>query len=75
MLMVEVTDHAVVRKLERTHNVDVESVRNSIKRTLDSPGARRLIEFAGPVRYKIKVGSDELCMVGNTVTTFWTKGS
>ncbi len=69
--MVKVTDHAIVRNMERAEGVDVENVRDSIVKTLDTPGARRLIEFAGDSRYKIKVGHDEFCMVGSIVVTFW----
>ena len=69
--MISVSDHAVLRELERKQGVDVDRARDRMEKALDTPGARRLIEFAGDVRYKIKVDGDVFCMVGNTVATFW----
>ena len=45
--MIKVSDHAVVRYLERFEGFDVEAVRQTIASSLDSPTARELVEFSG----------------------------
>ena len=45
--MIKVSDHAVVRYLERVEGLDVEAVRQTIASFLDSPTARKLVEFSG----------------------------
>lgn len=72
--MVNVTDHAILRELERKQGVDVENARDRVAKALGTPRVKQLIEFAGNTRYKIKVDGDVFCMVGNTVATVWRNG-
>ena len=67
--MIEVTDHAIVRYLERVLGVDLDGVREVIVRSLDSQRARRLVEFGGGARCTITVDGIVFCLRGQTVTT------
>ena len=67
--MIEVTDHAIVRYLERVLGVDLDGVREVIIRSLDSQQAMRLVEFGGGARCRITVGGVTFCLRGHTVTT------
>ena len=67
--MIKVSDHAVVRYLERRQGVDVEAIRQSIASSLDSRAARRLVEFSGGAPCKINVDGMSYCVRRNTVTT------
>ena len=67
--MIKVTDHAIVRYLERVLQVDLDSVREVIVRSLDSRRARRLVEFGGGARCRITADGIVFCMRGHTVTT------
>ncbi len=69
--MIKVTDHAVVRYLERVLDVDIDDVREVIVRSLDSPQASRLIEFGGGARCKVTVDGVVFCLQGHAVTTVW----
>ena len=70
MIPIRVTDHAVVRYLEREFGVDVESVRAVIARKINSPAVQELVEFGGGVPCKVKVDGKTYCLCGNTVTTY-----
>ena len=63
--MIKVSDHAVVRYLERCLGVDVEAVRQAIAGSLDS----RPVEFSGGAACKISVDGMSYCLRQNTVTT------
>ncbi len=67
--MIKITDHALVRYLERVLGWDLEGVRQVIVRTLDSQGARRLVEFGGGAKCKITTNGIVFCLRGHTVTT------
>ncbi len=67
--MIEVTDHAIVRYLERVLELDIDGVRQVIVRSLDSRGARRLVDFGGGTRCRITVDGIVFCLRGQTVTT------
>lgn len=67
--MIKVSDHAVVRYLERRQGVDVEAIRQTIASSLDSHAARKLVEFSGGAPCKINVDGMSYCVRRNTVTT------
>lgn len=67
--MIKVSDHAVVRYLERRQGVDIEAIRQTIASSLDSRAARRLVEFSGGAPCKINVDGMSYCVRRNTVTT------
>ena len=67
--MIQVSDHAVVRYLERVKGFDVEGIRRQIAESLGSPSTKRLIEFSRGANCKIKVGNAVYCLRGKTVTT------
>ena len=68
--MIPVTDHALVRFLERAKGIDVEGFRRQIAESLGSPSTKRLIEFSGGANCKIKKGNAVYCLRGKTVTTY-----
>lgn len=63
--MIKVSDHAVVRYLERRLGVDIEAVRQAIAGSLDS----RLVEFSGGAACKISADGMSYWIRRNTVTT------
>ena len=68
--MIKVTDHAVLRYLEREMDLDVERIRDTIAHSLGSHRAQQLVEFSSGVPCKIKVEGKTYCLRENTVTTF-----
>ncbi len=67
--MIKISDHVVVRYLERIKGLDIEGIRQQITESLDTPHAQRLIEFSGSAACRIKTGDVTYCMRGRTVTT------
>lgn len=59
--IVHVTDHAVLRYLERVHGVDMEGLRRRIGRRVD----RGVMFGAG----RVKIDGVVFCLSGKTVTT------
>ena len=51
-----VTDHAVLRYMQRQLGIDVEAVREDLAHHFDNPHSKRLLEFAADTRCKITVG-------------------
>ena len=68
---IAVTDHAVVRYLERKLGVDVELIRQQILEDIDNPRIWRMVEFAAGKRCKIISGKGTYCIRGGAVTTFY----
>ena len=73
MNRIKVTDHAVVRYLEREFGIDIESVRKDIGRTVESAGGRKLLDFTRGTPCRIKAGGGVFCVRGDTVTTYWPR--
>lgn len=69
MKQINVSDHAVLRYLERFEGIDVEGARRSLAQTLDTPRMHQVIEFAGESRCKIKKADGIFCVQGRTLTT------
>lgn len=66
----KITDHAVLRYLERFKGIDVEETRRFLAQTLDTPRTREVIEFAGESRCKIKkADGSTFCVQGRTLIT------
>ncbi|MCY3840464.1 MAG: hypothetical protein OXH09_17760 [Gammaproteobacteria bacterium] len=66
-----VSDHALVRYMERHLGVDVERIRDEIRADIDKPHTRKLIDFAGGRKCKVLAGKGAYCIRGRTVTTFY----
>lgn len=79
MSRLSVTDHAVVRYLERELGLDVESVRDDIACKAASVGAwqasgvRNLVEFTRGTRCRVKAGGGVFCVRGTAVITYWPR--
>ena len=71
----KVTDHAVLRYLERELGVDIESVREAIADKVESSAVRKLVEFAGGEPCKIKADGGVFCFSGSALTTYWSATS
>ena len=67
--MIHVTDHAMVRYLERVKGIDVESVRREIETSLSAPLVKRLIDFGDGAKCRIKAANAVFCLRGDTVIT------
>ena len=71
-----VTDHAVLRYMQRQLGVDVEAIREDLAHYSDSPRIKQLLEFAGDARCKITFGDGlVLCFQGGRMTTCYPKQS
>ncbi|MCY3787867.1 MAG: hypothetical protein OXH63_03660 [Gemmatimonadetes bacterium] len=71
-----VTDHAVLRYMQRQLGIDVEAVREDLARHFDNPHSKRLLEFAADTRCKITVGDGfTYCFDGGVMTTCYPKRS
>ena len=67
--MLIITDHAVLRHMERVERVDVEEYGRRIEENLATPQAQRVINFAGDTECKIIVGGISYCLRDGVVTT------
>ena len=67
--MIRISDHALVRYLERIEGIDIENFRRTMTEALSSPSVERLTEFAGDSSCRIKAGDTIYCIRGRTVTT------
>ena len=67
--MIKVSDHAVVRYLERVDGLDIEATRQAIACSLDSPTARELVEFSDGHPCKVTVDGKSYFIRQMTVTT------
>ena len=70
---VKVTDHAVLRYLEREAGVDVEGVRHHIAESLNKSWTDDFIVFAGNAPFKVKAPDLTCCIKGGVVTTCYPK--
>lgn len=71
-----VTDHAVLRYMQRQLGIDVEAIREDLARHFDSPRTKRLLDFAADTRCKITVGGGFTgCFRGSVMTTCYSKRS
>lgn len=82
MSRLSVTDHAVVRYLERELGLDIESVRDDIACKVESAasvgawqasGVRNLVEFTRGTRCRVKAGGGVFCVRGTAVITYWPR--
>lgn len=64
-----ISDHAVLRYMERKLGMDVEAVRREIAEECDTPGIRRSAAFAGRVPWRVRSDGMTYCVRNNTVTT------
>ena len=71
--MIKVTDHAVLRHLQRVDGVDVESVRQRIAETVNRPRAADLVRFAGDAPFKVKAQDLIYCVRAGAVTTCYQR--
>ena len=70
---VKVTDHAVLRYLQKVKGVDVEGVRHHIAESLNKSWTDNFIVFAGNAPFKVKA-PDLTCRIkGSVVTTCYPK--
>ena len=67
--MIKVTDHAVLRYLQRVEGVDIEGVRRLIADSANKPWADKVVMFAGSTPFKIKAPNLICCVRAGVVTT------
>ena len=66
---IRLTDHAVLRYLERVKGIDVEGYRRSLEKTLDTPRMQRIFEFVGDTNCKVKTDDITYCIRDKRVIT------
>lgn len=66
-----ITDHAVLRYLERNVGMDIERIRRSLaEQAMNDPRTRKGIDEFGDARFNIKKGEGIIfCMKGGAMTT------
>ena len=66
-----ITDHAVLRYLERNVGMDIDRIRRSLaEQAMNDPRTRKGIDEFGDARYNIKKGEGIIfCMKGGAMTT------
>ena len=72
--MIHVTDHALVRYLERIEGFDIDGIRRQIAESLSSPFAKKLIDFSSGANCRINAGNAVYWLRGNKVTTCTERG-
>ena len=65
----KVSDHVVLRYMQRKLGVDVAAVRRKIEAAVDTRGTRRMLEFAGDVAWRVRADGMVYCVRDGTVTT------
>ena len=65
----KITDHALLRYLERAEGIDTERFRQYLEDALNTPRLRQVIDIAGNTNFKIKKGGITYCIRGGHVTT------
>ncbi len=65
----KITNHALLRYLERVEGIDIEGFRQSLEDALNTPRLRQVIDFAGDTNFKIKKSGVTFCLRGGHVTT------
>ena len=65
----KVTDHAVLRYMQRLHNVDVERFRRAIEDTIDTPRSRDTFRFVGNAPCRITIEGVTYCVRAGAITT------
>lgn len=65
----KVTDHAVLRYMERLLNVDVERVRQAILDAMNTPRSGDTFSFVGDASCRITVDGVTYCVRGGAITT------
>ena len=71
----KITNHALLRHMQRQLGIDVEAIREDLVSWFDSPGVNRLLEFAAGARCKITVNGVTACFQGGVMTTCYPKQS
>lgn len=69
-----VTEHALLRYLERFEGVDVQAARDRLDEQLGGRIAD-LLEFAGNAPFRIRRGGDTFCGRGGRIVTCYRRGS
>ena len=65
----KVTDHAVLRYMERLLNVDVETVRQAIVDAMNTPRSGDIRSFVGGASCRITVEGVTYCVRSGAITT------
>ena len=65
----KITDHALLRYLERIIGIDVEGYRRDFEETLNTPRLQQAIDFVGKSECKINVKGTIYCFQGGKITT------
>ena len=64
-----VSDHVVLRYMQRKLGLDVDAVRRKIEAAVDTRGTRRMLAFAGDVPWRVRADGMVYCVRDGTVTT------
>ena len=64
-----VTDHAILRYLERFEGVDIAAARERLRRLCCTDRAKELIEFGGASTYRLRVDGGTFCLRSGRIVT------
>ena len=65
---IEITDHAILRFVERVVGIDIEGIRKDIERDLNTSG-EQFAGFTGNTEFKLKRNGIIYCFRNRRVTT------
>ncbi len=68
-----ISDHAVLRYLERRRGIDVKAARREMAVAVDTARMRDAVAFAGASAWSIRSGGMVYCLRGDLVTTCFPK--
>ena len=64
--MMRISDHVVLRYMQRRLGFDVDAVRQQIEATFNSRKMREIVEFAGDVPWRVRAGGMVYCVRDRT---------
>ncbi|MDE0422427.1 MAG: hypothetical protein OXK76_16305 [Gammaproteobacteria bacterium] len=65
------TDHALLRYLERFEQVDIQAARTRLEHRLSTGRIPELLDFVGDAEFRIRLGRDTFCGRGGRIVTCW----
>lgn len=68
-----ISDHAVLRYLERRLGIDVKAARREMAAVVDTPRTREMAAFAGSAGCRIRACGMVYCLRDDMVTTCYPK--
>ena len=66
-----ITDHALIRFLQRFEGVDTDAARERLEKRLSTGRIPVLLDFAGDAEFRVRHGRDTFCGRKGRIVTCW----